>query len=478
MVHSPLQKRGTLTRFVLFGSMPWLLACSISPAGSADNNDKAPTGTASAGTSAINEPDPRSYDKPAFAAAIGFGAKSQGGRGGKIIAVSTLADAGPGTLRACIAASGPRVCVFRVSGVIRFVGRPPVISNSFITLAGQTAPGGGITLAHSGAVGGRTPLVVKNTHDVIIRHIRVRNDLIGELRGSEDSVTVENSSFVVFDHVSASWARDELVNGYSDNDYITVSNSIFAWGIPRHDKCALLASHPADPQHFSFIGNICAHSGDRNPDVNFPPGSCVEVINNVFYNAQSEFAEVWETWGGTPVSLVGNSFIAGPNTMRKAVGIVRQTVGSKGAASIYMSDNAFSGQFIQVAPSTASHVRPAPPCPLTVNPMQAAAGYAAVLKKAGAWPRDSLDRQVVDDVRLRRGRIVQAPGTIPPIANAAPYPDKDGDGMDDRWEAANGADPGKFDAWADQDQDGTSNLEAYLDHLDAALVGQDRQGRR
>src|SRR3546814_7535615 len=93
------------------------------------------------------------------------------------------------------------------------------------------------------------------------------------------------------DHVSASWARDELINGYGDNDWITISNSIFAEGIPRHDKCALLASDPKGPQHLSFIGNICAHNGDRNPDLNFPPGSCAEVINNILYNGQSEFAE-------------------------------------------------------------------------------------------------------------------------------------------------------------------------------------------
>ena len=463
---------------MLLGSLPWLLACSMSPAGNADNGDASASKTVTSGAAAIDEPDPRPQDKPAFAAAIGFGAKSQGGRGGRIISVATLADSGPGTLRACIEATGPRVCVFRVGGVIRFVGRPPFISNPYITIAGQTAPGGGITLAHSGAIGGRTPLVVKDTHDVVVRHIRVRNDRIGDERGSEDSFTVEKSAFVIFDHVSASWARDELVNGYDDNDYITVSNSIFAWGIPRHDKCALLASHPADRQHFSFIGNICAHSGDRNPDVNFPPGSCIEVINNVLYNAKSEFAEVWETWGGTPVSLVGNSFVAGPDTMRGAVGIARQTIGSKGAASIYMADNAFIGRFLHVVPSAASHARAAPPCRLTVKPMKAAAGYEAVLKKSGAWPRDSLDRQVVEDVRARRGRIVQAPGTIPPIASAAPYRDNDGDGMDDRWEAANGIDPGKFDAWADSDQDGTSNMDAYLDHLDAVLVGQAGLGRR
>src|SRR3546814_4955771 len=99
---------------------------------------------------------------------------------------------------------------------------------------------------------------------------------------------------VILDHVSGAWALDENVNGQGQNDLITVSWSIFAEGIPRHDKCALLASDPRGPQRFSFVKNLCAHNGDRNPDANFPPDSCVEIVNNVFYNAGSQFAEIWE----------------------------------------------------------------------------------------------------------------------------------------------------------------------------------------
>jgi pectate lyase len=385
--------------------------------------------------------------------------------------VTTLADAGPGSLRACIEASGPRVCVFAVSGTIRFTARPPVIANPYITIAGQTAPGGGITLAHSGAAHGRTPLVIKGTHDVIVRHLRIRNDRIGEERKAEDSVTIENSRFVIIDQVSASWARDELINGYADNDHITISNSLFAYALPRHDKCALLASDPVDAQHFSFIGNLCAHSGDRNPDVNFPPGSCVEVIGNVFYNAQSEFAEVWESHGGTPVALAGNSFVAGPNTAQSAFGIVRQTVGSTGPASIYNSGNAFLGDFVLVAPSVAGYTRSTPPCRLTVAPATADLAYRRVLDRAGAWPRDALDGQVVGEVRSRGGRIAAQPGAIPQARAAAPYPDRDGDGMDDFWEVRNGINPTVADSWGDADGDGIANLDEFLAVIDKTPRG-------
>src|SRR3546814_5625668 len=80
-----------------------------------------------------------------------------------ILFVTSLADNGPGTYRACVEASGPRICIFRVSGLIRFTGRPPVIRNPYLTIAGQTAPGGGVTLAHSGGADGVTPVIIKKT---------------------------------------------------------------------------------------------------------------------------------------------------------------------------------------------------------------------------------------------------------------------------------------------------------------------------
>jgi pectate lyase len=455
---------------VIGGTAAWAVACSPADQDAGPGKVDERWGSNIAVGSA--QARASSNASPAFSNAVGYGAISQGGRNGRIIQVTNLNDSGAGSLRACITASGPRVCVFRVGGVIRFTGRPPYITNPFITIAGQTAPGGGITLAHSGGANGRTPLVIRNTHNVIIRHIRVRNDRIGVDPNAEDSITIEKSSRVIVDHVSASWARDELVNGFADNDHITVSNSIFAYGVPPHDKCALLGSDPTDRQNFSFIGNICAHNGDRNPDVNFPPASCVEVINNVLYNADFEFAEIWESYGGTPVALVGNAFIAGQNTSPEAVGITRNTVGSTGAASIYMNGNSFSGQFVHVTPAAAAVQRDTPPCPLTITPKTAAQAYSSVLATAGAWPRDAVDARVVSEVKSRGGRIVAQPGAIPPVQNGTPYPDVDRDGLDDNWETSNGANPALADPWADANGNGISNLEEFLDYLDAKLVPQ------
>lgn len=407
----------------------------------------------------------------AFPGAVGHGALSQGGRGGKIYIVDTLADSGVGSLRNCIDANQPRVCVFRVGGLIRFVGRPPIIRNPYITIAGQTAPGGGITLAHSGTFGGRTPLLIKNSHDVVVRHLKVRLDRIGSNRQSEDAFTIENSENVILDHVSGSWARDELVNGYGDNDRITISNSIFGLGIPRHDKCALLGSDPKDPQRLSFIGNLCAHNGDRNPDINFPPGSCVEIINNVLYNAQSQFAEVWESFGGTPVAIIGNFFKAGPDTPMRAIGIARNEIGSTGRASIYLWGNDFDGSFQHVSGDAEQVTTPLPACPLTINAVSAAQAYDKVLARAGAFPRDEIDAKLVNDVRNSSGKIIREPGKIPAIDSGTAYLDVDRDGLDDNWEAQNGADPEKFDAWNDNNGDGITNLDEFLDMLHRKLLG-------
>ncbi len=401
----------------------------------------------------------------AFPGAMGYGAVSQGGRGGRIIYVDSLEDSGEGTFRACTEAQGPRVCVFRVAGTVRFTRRPPVISNPYLTIAGQTAPGGGITLAHGGGETGFTPLLIKNTHDVIVRHIRIRNDRIGGGRSGEDSITIENSRNVIIDHVSASWARDEIVNGFGDNDNITVSWSLLAEGIPSHDKCALLASDPEGPQNFTFYGNLCAHNGDRNPDINFTPGSCAEIVNNVLYNPSSQFAEVWESYGGSPATIVGNVFRKGPNTADHAVGIDREVIGSRGRASIYHFGNRFDGSFVQISPKVAEVEAEQPSCPLTMKPLPADRAFAEVLAKAGAWPRDAFDTEIVSDVQNRVGGIVRTPGEIPAAADAQPYEDTDRDGMADAWEAAHGAEPMRPDAWEDADQDGTANLDAFLADL-------------
>lgn len=402
------------------------------------------------------------FGRAAFPGAEGYGSQSQGGRGGRIIMVTTLADSGPGSLRACIDASGPRVCVFRVGGVIRYTSMRPEIRNPFITIAGETAPGGGILITHEGGNGAFTPFVIKNTHDVIVRHIRVRLDRPGQQRRADSAFIIESSRNVILDHVSSSWARDENVGGYAQNDNITISWSIFAEGVPRHDKCALLSSDPKGPQRLTFAHNICAHNGDRNPDINFPPGSCVDVVNNVLYNGQVQFSEVWESYGGTPVNIVNNYYKRGPNTPATAWAIDRPLVGSKGPARIYYDGNVLDGKGLMVAPIVEPARVARPVCPLSVRPMSAQNAYAAALDKSGAFPRDSVDGRIVQEVRARTGRIIQSVRVVPPIPNGNPYLDTDQDGMSNLWERTHGSNPHAADPWADADHNGWANIEDFL----------------
>lgn len=411
----------------------------------------------------------------AFPDAEGYGRFALGGRGGRIIQVTNLNDAGPGSLRACIEASDPRVCVFRVGGVIRFTTTPPVIKSPYLTIAGQTAPGGGILLAHTGGATGLTPIVVKNTRDVVIRHVRVRLDKIGAVAGSNDAFTIEGSHDVIIDHVSGSWALDENINGYAQNDNVTISWSIFAEGLRPHDKCALLGSNKTGsnptPQNFSFVKNLCAHHGDRNPDINFVPGSCIDVVSNVFYNGAYQFAEVWETYGGSPVNIVNNYFKAGPSTVPGISAITRETIGSTGQAMIYHAGNQLDGGVALLAPDVAPAVVASPVCTLGVSAISAADAYTQVLAKAGAFPRDKFDTRIVGEVRNRAGSLKSTPGKLPEIGKGTPYPDGDGDGMSDLWESSNGLDPMVDDAWLDQDGDSWPNLDEFLDYAHKQLLG-------
>ena len=141
------------------------------------------------------------FSQPAFPGAEGFGANSLGGRGGTVYEVTNLNDDGPGSLRAVVDARGPRIAVFRVSGTIALKSILKV-TNPYITIAGQTAPGGGICLKDN-------ELQIEADH-VVVRFIRSR---VG------DNVSNENHGFnivagknIIVDHCSASWAVDEVLS--------------------------------------------------------------------------------------------------------------------------------------------------------------------------------------------------------------------------------------------------------------------------
>ncbi len=152
----------------------------------------------------------------AFPGAEGFGAYARGGRGGRVLQVTTLEDHGrPGSLRWAVSQRGPRLVEFTVAGALSLRSNL-TIEEPYLTLDGSTAPGGGITLRDAG-------LRLFRTHDIIVRHLRIRPGDEAQLgkgawRGrareikSGDAVTVQESADIILDHLSASWATDETIS--------------------------------------------------------------------------------------------------------------------------------------------------------------------------------------------------------------------------------------------------------------------------
>ena len=128
---------------------------------------------------------------------------TRGGRGGPVIAVTNLDDSGPGSLRAAVEAEGPRIIVFRVSGTI-ILESPLKISNPFVTIAGQTAPGDGVAV--------RDHPIQIDADEVVIRYLRVR--LGDESGGDDDAISSRYHKNIILDHLSASWSIDEAVSLY------------------------------------------------------------------------------------------------------------------------------------------------------------------------------------------------------------------------------------------------------------------------
>lgn len=417
---------------------------------------------------------------PAFPGAEGFGRFATGGRGGAVLRVTTLADSGPGSLRSAVEARGPRTVVFDVGGEI-VLASPLKLNRANITIAGQTAPGDGITLRGQ-------PLIIA-ADDVVVRYIRVR---LGDETGvQDDAVNVTRGRRIILDHVSASWSVDETLSAGSR--YATPEEGVFdltvQWSIiseslnvSLHDKgkhgygSLIRGGRGA---RMSWLNNLWANHqarmprpgnyNDRSAD---PVGGFFEFRGNVFYN-----------WGGgragynadrdalATYDFVGNWYQAGPDS-EKALAFCEENTGSRA----YFADNAMNG----VVPADPwSLVGCAPPDgyradgPLAdsgATSVPPALAYERVLKGAGASRvRDAVDVRVVAGVRARSGRLINSQAEVggwPLLKGGPAWTDGDGDGMPDAWERANGFDPkDASDGVRDADGDGFTNLEEWLNSL-------------
>jgi pectate lyase len=425
----------------------------------------------------------------AFPGAEGFGARSVGGRGGRVIEVTNLNDHGPGSLRAAIEAEGSRIVVFRVAGTIE-LKIPLEITQPFITIAGQTAPGGGITLKNHPSVND-TALIVR-THDVIIRYIRSRPGPTLEKVSDSDAIAiVGNDAYnVIIDHCSFSWGVDEVACTWYDTHDITIQWSIIAEGLhcSTHEKGChsmgmLIGSDGSG--NISIHHNLFAHNRERNPFVK--TNGLVDVVNNVIYNPWGTPSVVTDEYGKVPINYVSNSFKRGIDSDPDKYLVSALSSGNSGV-EIFVQGNITPdrprddmNEWLVVKPDarqwivTTRHDAP------SITTTSAFDAYDQVLAEAGAtigldsqgnsyWRRDAVDERIVNDVRNGTGKIISDPSEVggwPGLAVGVAPKDSDHDGMPDAWEEMhdfNSHDPS--DGPADADGDEYTNIEEYLNGTD------------
>jgi pectate lyase len=430
---------------------------------------------------------------PGFPGAQGFGGGVTGGRGGAVIKVTTLAESGPGSLREAHETPGPRMIVFAVSGVIDLEDPNPddvfdegdtsnvlVITEGDVTIAGESAPGAGITIR-----GRLYAAYDEGVGNIIVRHIRVRPPA---WNGSEsdgeqyDALRFSLNPEVLVDHVSVSGGVDENVDAYEAAD-ITVQWSAIVE--------AALEGHVEGEHNYGLLNyggrvtvhhTLFAHNKNRDPALALGPA---ESINNTAYNVRHGFVNHNEASG--EMMLVGNTFIQGPDDS-----LIPFFFDGGEEASYWLADNAVDdpGEFVGVIDDPWSEpyfadvigastaVRADAPFQFGGGLYEAVAAdgsaeaHAQVLACAGAFPRDVVDARVIAEVEARGGSWgAKYPQDLMAglTAEAAPV-DADDDGMADDWELQHGLDPADGGDHAAIQPSGYTAIETYLHGLAEALA--------
>lgn len=434
----------------------------------------------------------------AFPTAEGYGRFSKGGRGGRVIEVTNLDDSGPGSLRAAIDATGPRIIVFKVSGVITLKSKLLISGtkgNGYVTLAGQTAPGKGICIRGwtFGMTGGS---------DVIIRHIRLR---LGDIAGvTMDGMGMASGANAIYDHCSISWTIDEAFSSRGAKN-VTIQRSLISEALndAGHDiqggQHGYAASIGGDIG--SFHHNLLAHCAGRNWSMAGGLGKDpvvlagkLDIFNNVVYNWKDRTTD----GGAHQVNFVNNYYKPGPATTQKGHMLYGNWDGFPGTQTYYCAGNFMKGVMENIsAPRNGCKVDATNPKPWTDQPhfpshakiQTAAQAYDDVLANVGATRPvlDDHDKRVIEETRngtaKYKGGRTGLPGlpdsqndvggweAYPSVTRPADF-DSDRDGMPDGWERKHGLNPaGAADGNGTQlSKDGYTNVEMYLNELAGDLT--------
>jgi hypothetical protein len=412
---------------------------------------------------------------PAFPGAEGYGARTRGGRSGRVIAVTNLNDSGPGSLRAAVEAEGPRIVVFRTSGTIE-TNSDLRIRHPYITIAGQTAPGDGITI--KGYLG-------IDADEVIIRYLRVRTD--GRF-GDGDALNSRGRSNIIIDHVSTSWGTDEVLSIYAGEN-VTIQNTIISEAIGDGE------SHKFGgiwgDVYSSYHRNLFAHNAARNPRLT--SGIKVDFRNNVLYNWGHNSVHGGHKnrpgGGGVPsqINVIANYYKPGPATGSNVRSRIAQPMarGSDDKGDWFVADNYVHGHSDVTANNWLgvhgdNYIRMDEPWPaMPILQQSAEEAFQTVLARVGASlpRRDAVDARIIQDVCTGTATfgngIISAVSDVGgwPELESAPAPvDTSGNGIPDRWLQKYGLDIHDPDV-ANQDLNGTgyTNIEEYLNGTDPTV---------
>jgi pectate lyase len=423
----------------------------------------------------------------AFPGADGAGRLAQGGRGGRVYTVTTLQDGGPGSLREAVEAAGPRTVVFAVSGTIALQSEL-IVRNGRITIAGQTAPGDGITLRDQ-------PFTIAAS-DVVVRFIRSRLGDVTQVDG--DAIGVISGRRIILDHVSASWSSDESLSVAANfktpersYDEVTVQWSLIGESLNHTAAKGPGVTHgfgslvrAAKGARVTYHHNLWLHHQDRmprpgnynKPDVD-PVGGFFDFRSNVFYNWGAERSGYNMDFEGTHsnYNFVDNCYWTGPSS--KGAWAFEE---SSSRARAYFNGNTMNGVMPRdpwsLVRAHAKHLpmglppgyksgQAFPVAPLEADP--AATACPRVIDIAGAsLVRDAVDQRLINDFKQRKGRIInsqQEVGGWPELRSLPAGVDTDGDGMPDEWELAQGLNPRDAEDGNRMDpKTGYTQLELYL----------------
>jgi hypothetical protein len=458
---------------------------------------------------------------PAFPGAEGFGASATGGRGGRVLTVTTLEASGPGSLQAALDEEGPRTIVFAVTGVVKGV---PILSRGDVTVAGQTSPGG-VTLRGLLIQGDEVcedpdcPLPTIYPENFIVRHVRLRPAGIDDANGAGDGLRLHHARRGILDHVSVGNADDEAAQISFSSD-LTLQWSLLAETVGGHAEFGGMLINYSDPARGFPLTRISIHHVmwnrifGRVPEVsreNVPDARVMELelSNNVLHDAERPiYLAAANPQTEAPLhyalNMVGNHVSADP-AVPESYGLMSIELGPgpmslTPASSAFLSGNGHSltpdradwqlvyccNDFRETATSDLpwpSNRTPPPfaradrhPFPPITYSEGGRALVVALAERAGAFPRDPMDRRLMADPLA--GTFAAASQATNPSNDAlssdwrtppTPPSDRDRDGMPDAWEADHGLDPDDAEdrnatslSLAELGVEGYTNLEVWL----------------